>query len=118
MTKLLSDYQTLPPVKAKVLEPEIRAAKSRIDSSNFQLNNVNQEIIQLNNNLSMVQKMLSLKERENSSKAVNQTMGGKLDLKGLRRLERKGNVCIPCSVLRLLYKGRCICTYGKVRRRD
>lgn len=83
MTKLLSDYQTLPPVKAKVLEPEIRAAKSRIDSSNFQLNNVNQEIIQLNNNLSMVQKMLSLKERENSSKAVNQTMGGKLDLKGL-----------------------------------
>lgn len=83
MTKLLSDYQNLPPVKAKVLEPEIRAAKSRIDSSNFQLNNVNQEIIQLNNNLSMIQKMLSLKERETSSKAVNQTMGGKLDLKGL-----------------------------------
>lgn len=83
MEKLLRDYQTLPPVKAKVLEPEIRAAKSRIDSSNFQLNNLNQELIQLNNNLSMIQKMLSLKEREMSSKAVDQTMGGKLDLKGM-----------------------------------
>ena len=83
MTKLLTDYQNLPPVKAKVLEPEIRAAKSRLDSSNFQLNNVNQEIIQLNNNLSMIQKMLSLKERELSGKAVDQTMGGKLDLKGM-----------------------------------
>lgn len=83
MTKLLTDYQNLPPVKAKVLEPEIRAVKSRLDSSNFQLNNVNQEIIQLNNNLSMIQKMLSLKERELSGKAVDQTMGGKLDLKGM-----------------------------------
>lgn len=83
MEKLLRDYQTLPPVKAKVLEPEIRAAKSRIDSSNFQLNNLNQELIQLNNNLSMIQKMLSLKEREMSSKAVDQTMGGKLDLKDM-----------------------------------
>ena len=83
MTKLLTDYQNLPPVKAKVLEPEIRAAKSRLDSSNFQLNNVNQEIIQLNNNLSMIQKMLSLKERELSGKAIDQTMGGKLDLKGM-----------------------------------
>lgn len=83
MTKLLTDYQNLPPVKAKVLEPEIRAAKSRLDSSNFQLNNVNQEIIQLNNNLSMIQKMLSLKERELTGKAIDQTMGGKLDLKGM-----------------------------------
>ena len=83
MAKLLTDYQNLPPVKAKVLEPEIRAAKSRLDSSNFQLNNVNQEIIQLNNNLSMIQKMLSLKERELSDKAVDLTMGGKLDLKGM-----------------------------------
>ncbi len=83
MEKLLRDYQTLPPAKAKVLEPEIRAAKSRIDSSNFQLNNLNQELIQLNNNLSMIQKMLSLKERDMASKAVNQTMGGNLDLKGL-----------------------------------
>lgn len=83
MEKLLKDYQTLPPAKARLLEPEIRAAKAQLDSSNFQLNNVNQEIIQLTNNLSMVQKMLSLKDRENSSKAVDQTMGGKLDLKGL-----------------------------------
>ena len=83
MEKLLKDYQALPPAKAKILESEIRAVKSQLDSSNFQLNNVNQELIQLNNSLSMVQKILSLKDRENSSKAVDQTMGGKLDLKGL-----------------------------------